>query len=229
MSVPHGSVRIHSRYVRITPYSAAAGGSRSSRASSRSAAFCASSGSVSCVEPLAQLVDLGLLGVALAELVPGSPSAAGGGSTRAGPSPSPTGPATGSSTPSSNTSSSRLRIAEIWRSRCSTSTVSSSSWRSSVLIVRRVEATRCASALGSSTFAAASCSSSGRYGASPMMRANWPWTLRVERLDLGRARRSTSGTASNSADEVRVVGDALLDADALQAAGRGCAASRRAP
>ena len=92
----------------------------------------------------------------------GSPSAAGAGSTRAGPSPSPTAPATGSSSPSSNTSSSRLRIAETLRSRSSTSSVSSISWRSSVLIVRSVEATRCASALGSSTFAAASCSSSGR-------------------------------------------------------------------
>ena len=40
----HGSVRIHSRYVRMTPYSAAAAGSFSSRASSRSAAFRASSG-----------------------------------------------------------------------------------------------------------------------------------------------------------------------------------------
>ena len=49
------------------------------------------------LEPLAQLVDLGLLGVALAELLPGSPSAAGAGSTRAGPSPSRTAPATGSS------------------------------------------------------------------------------------------------------------------------------------
>ena len=56
-----------------------------------------SSGSVSASMPLAQLVDLGLLGVALAELRAGSPSAAGAGSTRAGPSPSPTGPATGSS------------------------------------------------------------------------------------------------------------------------------------
>ena len=53
----------------MTPYSAAAGGSFSSRASSRSAAFSESSGSSSAVEPLAQLVDLRLLGVALAELV----------------------------------------------------------------------------------------------------------------------------------------------------------------
>ena len=45
-SVFQGSVRIHSRYVRITPYSAAACGSRSSRCSSRPAAFSTSSGSV---------------------------------------------------------------------------------------------------------------------------------------------------------------------------------------
>ena len=55
--------------MRITPYSAAAGGSFSSRESSRSAAFCASSGRLGRLDPLAQLVDLGLLLVALAELV----------------------------------------------------------------------------------------------------------------------------------------------------------------
>ena len=58
--------------------------------------------------------------------------------------------------PSSNTSSSRFRIAETIRSRCSTSISSRISWRSSVLIVRSVEATRWQRALGSSTFAAAS-------------------------------------------------------------------------
>ena len=101
--------------------------------------------------------------------------------------------------PSSNTSSSRLRIAETCRSRCSTSTVSRSSCRSSVLIVRSVEATRCASALGSSTFAAASCSSSGRYGARPMMRAKRPWTLRVSASTSG-VSISTSGSALELAE-----------------------------
>ena len=52
----------------MTPYSAAACGSRSSRASSRSAAFAHVLRQRQRVEPLAQLVDLGLLGVALAEL-----------------------------------------------------------------------------------------------------------------------------------------------------------------
>ncbi len=50
--------------------------------------------------------------------------------------------------PSSSTSASRERIAETRRSRFSTSGSSSSSWRSSVGIVRSVEATRWASALG---------------------------------------------------------------------------------
>ena len=52
----------------MTPYSAAAAGRRSSRPSSRSAALRACSGSSAAVDPLAQLVDLGLLLVALAEL-----------------------------------------------------------------------------------------------------------------------------------------------------------------
>ena len=53
----------------MTPYSAAADGSRSSRASSRSAALRASSRQLELVEPLAQLVRVGLLGIALAELL----------------------------------------------------------------------------------------------------------------------------------------------------------------
>ena len=53
----------------MTPYSAAAGGSFSSRASSRCAAFSRVLGQLERLEPLAQLLDLGLLGVALAELL----------------------------------------------------------------------------------------------------------------------------------------------------------------
>ena len=53
----------------MTPYSAAAGGSFSSRESSRSAAFCGLLGQSGRLDPLAQLVDLGLLLVLLAELV----------------------------------------------------------------------------------------------------------------------------------------------------------------
>ena len=52
----------------MTPYSAAAGGSRSSRESSRSAAFCARLGQLGRGDPLAQLPDLGLGLVLLAEL-----------------------------------------------------------------------------------------------------------------------------------------------------------------
>ena len=95
----------------MTPYSAAAGGSFSSRASSRSAAFRDVLGQLERVEPLAQLVDLRLLARRPRRAPPGSPSAAGAGRTRAGPSPSPTGPATGSSSRAPDTSSSRFRIA----------------------------------------------------------------------------------------------------------------------
>ena len=66
----HGSVRIHSRYVRMTPYSAAADGSFSSRdelAVGRLAHLLRQL--AERLELLAQLRDLGLLGVALAELL----------------------------------------------------------------------------------------------------------------------------------------------------------------
>ncbi len=53
----------------MTPCSAAAGGSFSSRESSRSAALRACSGSSACLDLLAQLVDFGLLLVALPQLV----------------------------------------------------------------------------------------------------------------------------------------------------------------
>ena len=53
----------------MTPYSAAAGGSFSRRASSRSRRLLRVLGQLERLEPLAQLVDLRLLGVALAELV----------------------------------------------------------------------------------------------------------------------------------------------------------------
>ena len=129
--------------------------------------------------------------------------------------------------PSSNTSSSRLRIAETVRSRCSTSTSSRICWRSSVLIVRSVEATRWQSALGSSTFAAASCSSSGRYGARPMIRANRPWTFRVSASTSGVSSR-TSGSALNSPSRYGSTSSRARGARARGPA-RGCAASRRGP
>ena len=53
----------------MTPYSAAAAGSFSRRASSRSTALRASSGSLTSSRALAELLDLGLLGIALAELL----------------------------------------------------------------------------------------------------------------------------------------------------------------
>ena len=53
----------------MTPYSAAAGGSFSRRASSRRAALRTSSGRPFRVDLPAELVDLGLLVVALAELL----------------------------------------------------------------------------------------------------------------------------------------------------------------
>ena len=53
----------------MTPYSAAAGGSFSSRPSSRSACLRGVLGQLRRLDPLAQLVDLGLLLVALAELL----------------------------------------------------------------------------------------------------------------------------------------------------------------
>ena len=64
--------------------------------------------------------------------------------------------------PSSMTSSSRFRITESSRSRSSTPRLEQPCFSS--IFSRMVEATRYESALGSSTFAAAIWSSSGRYG-----------------------------------------------------------------
>ena len=102
------------------------------------------------------------------------------------------------------------------RSRCSTSTSSSSSCRSSVWIGRSVEATRLASALGSSTFVAASCSSAGRYGARPMIWPKRSWTLRVSASTSGVRRRIRQRL--EVADEVRVGLDRLDEPDPVQAA-----------
>ena len=195
----HGSVRIHSRYVRITPCSAAAEGSRSSRESSRSAALRTSSGST---------IDC-------------SRSRSSSNSARSG-SLSPSSSWIAFScwrrknsrcpfsisdctcdwirVPSSKTSSSRFRMRETCRSRCSTLTSSSSSCFSSVFS-RSVDATRWQSALGSSTFAAASSSSSGRYGTSAMIRANSACTLRVSASTSG-VSSSTSGHLDEPAHEV---------------------------
>ncbi len=60
---------IQSRYVRMTPYSAAAGGSFSSRESSRHGCLERVLGQVLRLDQAAQLFDLRLVLVALAELV----------------------------------------------------------------------------------------------------------------------------------------------------------------
>ena len=77
------------------PCSADCGGRRSKRWSSRSACLQACSGRPASLELLAQLLRLGLAARRPRRAPPGSPSAAGAGSTRAGPCPSRTGPATG--------------------------------------------------------------------------------------------------------------------------------------
>ena len=221
-------MRIQSRYVRITPYSAAAAGSRSSRPSSRSAALRTSLGQLHRLEPLAQLLDLGAARGRSRRARPGSPSAAAGGRTRAGPSRSPTGPATGSSSRARTPRARGSRMRETSRSRSSTFASSSSSCFSSVFR-RSVDATRWQSALGSSTFAAASWSSSGRYGTSPMMRANRLCTLRVSAStsgdsssDVRRPRRSgRRGTARPRRGSTSRIRLEALDEDR--------AASRRGP
>ena len=92
-------------------------------------------------------------------------------------------------------SSSRASSSDSRRSRCATSRSSSSSCFSSVLI-RSAPAIMCASSPGSSRFATAICSSSGRYGTSSMICENVAWTLRC--------------SASSSGDGVDLVGQ-LLD------------------
>ncbi len=80
--------------------------------------------------------------------------------------------------PSSITSSSRARISDRRRSRWVTLRSSSSACLSSVLI-RRDPAIMWPSTSGSSTFATATCSSSGRYGSPSMMseKVCWMWRL----------------------------------------------------
>ncbi len=190
-----GRVRIQSRYVRITPYSAAAGGSFSSRESSRSAALRTSSGSSSAASCSRSSFTSACCS-----------------------SPSPSSSWIAFSCwrrkysrwpfsisdwtcdwifePSSITSSSRFRIVVIWRSRSSTFAVSSSCCFSSVFR-RIVEATRCESALGSSTFTAAIWSSSGRYGTAAMIRPKRFWTLRVSASSSFEG-STISGTSLNS-------------------------------
>ena len=82
--------------------------------------------------------------------------------------------------------------------------------------MRTVDATRWQSALGSSTLAAASCSSSGRYGTSAITRAKRLWTLRVS-ASTSRVSSSSSRQRRELGHEVRVVVDRHVELDALDA------------
>ena len=83
-----------------------------------------------------------------------------------------------------------------------------------------------ASALGSSTFVAAICSSSGRYGTRPMIRAKSVWTLRVS-ASTSRDSTRLVRHVGEGADEVRVLARALGRGARGAAPGRARAASRR--
>ena len=96
--------------------------------------------------------------------------------------------------PMATMSSSCASVSLSRRSRLLTSTSSSSACFSSTLI-RSAPAIRCASEDGSSTFATAICSSSGRYGTSSMMRVNVCWTLRISAVSSG-----PSSTSSGSSE-----------------------------
>ena len=112
------------------------------------------------------------------------------------------------------------------RSRFSTSASSSSSWRSSVGIVRSVEATRLASALGSSTFVAASWSSAGRYGREADDLGEQALDVPGQRLDLGRVVVRVRQRVE-LADEVGLAVDRLDELDPVEAADEDRGASRR--
>ena len=127
---------------------------------------------------------------------PGSRGAAGAGSTRAGPCPSRTGTCVWMRLPISTSSSSRARISDSRRSRLVTSRSSSSSCFSSVLM-RSAPAIAWASSAGSSMFATAIWSSSGRYGSSSMMREKVDCTLRWSPSSSG------EGTSSSGASAMR--------------------------
>ena len=117
--------------------------------------------------------------------------------------------------PSSTTSSSRLRMRSTSRSRSETSLCSSSACFSSVFS-RSVEATRCESALGSSTLAAASSSSDGQVRDERDQAAELVLDAAGERLELGRL-LDLVGHDRELADQVRVVLDVALELDAADA------------
>ena len=187
---------IQSRYVRMTPYSAAAGGSFSRRPSSRRAALSMSSGSSSSSSRSRS---------SLTSACSGSPSPSSSWiafscwrrKNSRWPSSSCDCTCDWIFVPSSKTSSSRLRIFETSRSRSSVSASSRISCFSPVSR-RRVEATRLQRPLASSTFAAAIWSSSGRYGARPMIRPKRPCAFRSS-ASSSRLSSVSSGTGQKRA------------------------------
>ena len=180
----------------MTPCSAAACGSFSSRESSRSTCVRTRLGQLERRELLAQLVDLGLRRVLLAELLLDRLELLAQDPLALALLHLGRGPGSGSCEPIATMSSSRARISDRRRRRRATSTSSSSAWRSSVLI-RSAPAIRWLSADGSSRLATAICSSSGRYGTSSMICAERLLHVAHQRGQLGAL-----------LDHVRQLGDA---------------------
>ena len=198
----------------MTPYSAAAAGSLSSRASSRRAALSTSSGSSSA----SSRSRSSLISACSASPSPSSSWIAFSCWRRKNsrwPFSISDWTCDWIFVPSSRTSSSRFRIAETSRRRSSTFTSSSSRCFSSVRM-RTVEATRWQSALGSSTLAAASCSSSGRYGHERDHAREEALHVARQRLDLARLLELV-GQRRELGHEVRLVADGHVEVDALDA------------
>ena len=101
------------------------------------------------------------------------------------------------------------------RSRLATSTSSSSSCFSSV-VIRSAPAIRWPSAAGSSMLATAICSSSGRYGICSMISEKVRWTLRVSASSSG-ARLDHVGQLGDPRHQVGLLGDERADAHPLGA------------
>ena len=131
--------------------------------------------------------------------------------------------------PSSNTSSSRLRIAETVRSRCSTFDLLEDLLPLLGLdrAQRRCDEMRRARS-GRRRSPRRAAAPPGRYGASPMMRAKSPWTLRVSASTSGVSVR-TSGSGLNSPRRYGSMSRRCVEPRRGRGPGRGSAASRRAP
>ena len=208
----------------MTPYSAAAAGSRSSRASSRRAALSTSSGSSSA----SSRSRSSLISACSASPSPSSSWIAFSCWRRKNsrwPFSISDWTCDWIFVPSSRTSSSRFRITETSRRRSSTFTSSSSCCFSSVLR-RSVDATRWQSALGSSTFAAASWSSSGRYGHERDHAREEALHVARQRLDLPRLLELV-GQLRELGHEVRLVARRARRDGRAGSPARGSAACRR--